>query len=134
MRFSPARGAATHQDRVSQLHLERATARALRVSFPGVEQLRLDLSFDAGEAITPAPQTHVLHPAALAYFVFPCPYADCNGRFDLTSAVQAAMQSPAHRSDGMLECAGLRAGHFPEKRRCQLRLHFIVTATCQQAP
>ena len=134
MKLGPTRGATTRQQRASELHLDRAAAQALRVTFPAVAQLRLELCFESDDAITPAPQAHVLHPPARAYFVFPCPYSDCSGRFDLNTAVQLAVQDPSHRSDGTMECTGLRAGHFPEKHRCQLRLHFTVTATYSPSP
>jgi hypothetical protein len=133
MRLGPGRGAAMRQDRFFQLHCERAAAPKLRAMFPAVEQLRFELSFEGGGTSTPVPQSHVLHPPARAYFSFPCPYGDCDGRFELTAAVHAAVEDPSHRIEGMLECAGLRARDFASKRPCQLRLHFTLTAMCPPA-
>jgi hypothetical protein len=130
MRLGHARGAATRQDRASQLHRDQEAAPKLRAMFPEVEQLRFELSFEGGGAITPVPQSHVLHPPARAYFSFRCPYADCDGRFELGAAVHAAVDDPSHRVEGVLECAGLRAS---EKRPCQLRLHFTLSAMCPAA-
>jgi hypothetical protein len=101
--------------------------------FPAVEQLRFELSFEGGAATTPVPQSHVLHPPARAFFSFRCPYADCDGRFDLAAAVHAALEDPSHRTEGVLECAGSRASDFAAKPACQLRLHFTLTAVCSPA-
>jgi hypothetical protein len=98
--------------------------------FPVVEQLRIELNFEGGGAATPVPQSHVLHPPARAYFSFPCPYTDCDGRFDLTTAVHAVVEDPSHRNEGALECAGSRVSDFRSKPRCQLRVRFILTAIC----
>lgn len=130
MRLGQARGAATRQTRYSQLHRDREAAPKLRTMFPAVEQLRFELRFEGAGAATPVPQSHVLHPPARAYFSFPCPYADCDGRFELTAAVHAAVADPSHRTEGVLECAGSRVSDFRSKPLCQLRLHFTLTAVC----
>ena len=130
MRLGQARGGATRQTRYSQLHRDREAAPKLRTMFPVVEQLRFELNFEGGGAATPVPQSHVLHPPARAYFSFPCPYADCDGRFELAAAVHAAVEDPSHRIEGALECAGSRVSDFRSKPRCQLRLSFILTAVC----
>ena len=98
--------------------------------FPVVEQLRFELTFEGGGAATPLAQSHILHPPARAYFSFPCPYADCDGRFELAAAVSAALAAPSRRVEGMLECAGSRVSDFRSKPRCQLRLRFALTAVC----
>ena len=130
MRLSQARGAAMHQDRSSRLHRDREAAPKLRTMFPVVEQLRFELSFEGGAAATPVPQSHVLYPPARAYFSFPCPYADCDGRFELTAAVHAVVEDPSHRIEGVLECAGSRVSDFRSKPLFQLRLYFTITAVC----
>jgi hypothetical protein len=130
MKLGNARGAATRQDRFTQLRRDREAAPKLRAMFPAVEQLCFELSFDGGGTATPVPQSHVLHPPARAYFSFPCPYSDCDGRFELATAVQAAVEGPSHRIEGELECAGSRASDFASKPRCQLRIHFTLTAVC----
>jgi hypothetical protein len=130
MRLGQARGAGTRRDRFSQLHRDREAAPRLRTMFPQVEQLRFELRFEGGGAATPVPQSHVMHPPARAYFSFPCPYADCNGRFELAPAAHAAVEGPSHRSAGVLECAGSRVSDFRSKPLCQLRLYFTLTAVC----
>jgi hypothetical protein len=130
MRLSQARGGASRPDRASRLHRDREAAPKLRTMFPVFKQLRFDLIFEGGGAATPVAQSHVLHPPARAYFSFPCPYADCDGRFELAAAVHAAVKDPSHQTEGVLECAGSRVSDFRSKPLCQLRLHFTLTAVC----
>jgi len=109
----PARfSAAARQERMDRLRRDRAAALALRVAFPTVQHLRLELKFESTTSSTPTLQSHVLHPPARAFFEFPCPYADCDGQFDLTSAVKAALaiRRISSRGTGVLRpaCTGLR--------------------------
>lgn len=121
--------AAARQERMDRLRRDRAAAVALRVAFPAIQHLRLELKFESSSAKAPTLQSHILHPPAQAFFEFPCPYADCDGHFDLTSAVNAALADPAHHAAGMLECAGMRPRDCASKQPCQLRLIYKVTAT-----
>jgi hypothetical protein len=120
---------AVRQGRLDQLRRDRAAALALRTAFPAVEQLRLELKFKGMTTNTPADQSHVLHPAARAFFEFPCPYADCDGQFDLTRAVSSTLAHQAPRAEGVLECTGQRLDHRTSRSPCQLHLNytFIVT-------
>jgi hypothetical protein len=131
MRLTPLSPAATRQERVDRLRRDRATALALRAAFPAVQQLRLELKFEGSGANTPAAQSHVLHPPAQAFFTYPCPYADCDGQFDLTAAVSTALATAAHQAEGVLECSGVRARDRACKQPCLLRLAYTVIATCQ---
>jgi hypothetical protein len=123
--------AAERQERRDRLRRDRAAALALREVFPAVQQLRLELLFQGSTPTTPAPQSHTLHAPARAFFEFPCPYADCDGQFDLSAAVKAALADPAHRATGELGCSGHRAVRVGAKQPCQLRLNYTVIATCQ---
>jgi len=105
----------------------------LRAAFPAVEQLRLELNFEGATAIVPAAQSHVLHPPARAFFEFPCPYADCDGQFDLTSAVSAVLANEAVRAEGVIRCLGHRPDPHTSRAPCQLQLNYVLTATYQQA-
>jgi hypothetical protein len=125
--------ATPRQDRSAQLRRDQEAAPKLRAMFPGVEQLRFELSFESVGTTTPVPQSHVLHPPARAFFSFRCPHADCDGRFELATAVHAAVEDPSHRIEGVLDCTGLRASDFAAKPPCQLRLHFTLTAVCSPA-
>jgi hypothetical protein len=104
----------------------------LRAAFPTVQQLRIELTFDAPGSGVPAPQSHVLYPPAAAFFQYPCPYWDCDGQFDLGGAVKAALADATHRADGQLECQGSRMGDRASRHPCLLRLVYEVTATFQQ--
>jgi hypothetical protein len=131
MKLALVSPAAERQERRDRLRRDRAAALALREAFPAVQQLRLELLFQGTAPTTPAPQSHTLHAPARAFFEFPCPYADCDGQFDLSAAVKAALADPAHRATGTLGCSGKRAVRVGEKEPCQLHLNYIVTATCQ---
>ena len=115
-----------------QMRRDRAAAQALRVAFPAVQQLRLELEFSGAGTILPASQVHVLHPPARAFFEFQCPYADCDGRFDLARAVEAALASPERRATGTLECMGLRARDHLSKQDCALQLRYTIRVTYTQ--
>lgn len=124
---APGTGTA-RQERGERLRRDRAAALTLRASFPAVRELRLELQF-AGTVNAPTSQVHVLHPPARAFFQFPCPYADCDGHFDLNSAVNLALASPVHRAEGIVECFGLRARDHAQKQSCQLQLAYRIIAT-----
>ncbi|HEY3784116.1 MAG TPA: hypothetical protein VGL55_02420 [Steroidobacteraceae bacterium] len=122
---------ASRQERTERLRRQRAAARALRVAFPAIQQLRLELTFDSGTTNAPVPQSHILHPAAQAFFEFPCPYADCDGKYDLTAAVDTALANKTGKARGSLECPGHRPEHYNSRRPCKLRLSYAITATYQ---
>ena len=121
--------AMARQERRERLRRDRAAALALRDLYPGVLQLRLDLVFHGPTPNNPAPQSHTLHAPARAFFEFPCPYADCDGHFDLGAAVQTAIRDPRRHAAGELRCSGMRAVHVGGKESCQLLLGYHVTAT-----
>lgn len=123
---------ALRQQRAERLRRDHAAARALRVAFPTVQQLRLELSFEGPAASTPAAQSHVLHPAARAFFEFRCPYADCDGEFDLTSAVATALGNKTGKTHGTLQCSGHRPEQHGSRKPCNLLLSYAITATYQK--
>lgn len=129
MRFTPP--AAGGHERMDQFRHGRATAPALRATFPTVEQLRIELKFEASGASVPTPQSHVLYPPARAFFEYRCPCGDCDGQFDLGGAVRAAFADARHRAEGVLECRGSRIGDRGSRRPCLLRLLYRITATLQ---
>jgi hypothetical protein len=131
MKLAMTSPAAERQERRDRLRRDSAAALALREVFPAVQQLQLELMFQATGSVTPATQSHTLHPAARAFFKFPCCYADCDGYFDLSAAIDAAVKDPAHRAIGTLACSGKRAVRVGEKEACQLQLNYTVVAVCQ---
>ena len=128
MRLVAPRNADAHTLRMERLRRDRAASQSLRVAFPAIQQLRLELRFAGATANSPGSQSHVMHPPARAFFTFPCPYANCDGQYDLTAAVKAALDDPAFRTEGSLECGGLRAQKYDSKQPCELHLLYTVTA------
>ena len=118
-----------HQQRVDQLRGDRAAAAPLRVAFPAIQQLRIELTFVGQSANPPGSQSHVLHPPARAFFTYPCPYANCDGQFDLRHLVNVALDDPSLRTEGILECAGRRAQKHDSRHPCQLHLIYTIIAT-----
>jgi hypothetical protein len=106
---------------------DRLATPALRTRFPQFSSVRFDFEFSDSGPFTPAPLATVMHPPACAYFFFPCPYADCDGEFNLTAPVaELAKEDDAHR-DGHLKCSGHRTG---DKGRvpCQLTVEYHIEA------
>jgi hypothetical protein len=114
---------------MDRLRRDRAAAPQLRSAFPTVQQLRLELKFAGTTTNIPASQSHVLHPPARAFFAFPCPYADCDGQFDLTGVVSPLLADRLSEAEGALECQGHRPDRLATRASCQLHLNyeFIVT-------
>jgi len=129
MRFAPP--AAARQARVDQFRRDRATAPILRATFPTVEELRIELKFEAPSSSAPTPQSHVFYPPARAFFEYPCPHWDCGGQFDLDAAVRSALSDVTHRAEGVLECQGSRISDRATRRPCLLRVLYEVTVTFQ---
>ncbi len=123
--------AALRQDYLERLRRERAAAPQLRVAFPDIQQLRLELKFEGTRMNVPASQSHVLHPPARAFFELPCPYADCDGQFNLTAVVNRLLTDRLSNTEGTLECQGHRPDRRNTRTSCQLQLNYEVTATYQ---
>jgi hypothetical protein len=109
---------------MDRLRRNRAAAPQLRVAFPGVQQLRLELKFEGQTTNIPASQSHVLHPPARAFFEFPCPYADCDGQFDLTGVVNLLLADRTAKAEGVLKCQGQRPDRRTTRAPCQLHLNY----------
>jgi hypothetical protein len=105
----------------------RLTATTMRALYPKFASLRLDFEFKDDAPFTPVPQVNVLHPPAPAYFVFACPYADCDGQFDLTTAVAELASSGDTQRDGQLKCCGERTAARNGRGPCQLMLEYSLT-------
>jgi hypothetical protein len=114
--------------------VQRTRTPALRVVYPDVGHLRIELVFSDPSANTPSPQFHTLFPAAPAFFRFACPCADCDGDFDLTVAVKTALESPNWRKQGavstsdVLPCRGTRLHQKSEDKSCSMQLRFKLLA------
>jgi hypothetical protein len=128
MKLATLKPRAAQQRRQDIWRRDRAAAPTLRTGFPRVERIHFDLKFEDRSPYAPVGQSHVLHPAAQAFFFFPCPYADCDGRFDLDAVVKGALESSAQCVEGDLECSGHRARDRVSGLPCGLRLHFTIAA------
>src|ERR1700755_1767116 len=129
MRLASPSSESARQQRHDRLRRDRAAAQAICSAYPTIVTLGLELHFEGSEARVPADQVHVMHPPARAFFEFPCPYADCDGHFDLSGAVSGALATPAHQGAGLLSCSGLRARDHSSKQPCQLQLAYRIIAT-----
>jgi hypothetical protein len=107
---------------------DRAMAQVMRTQYPQFASLRLDFAFADDTAFTPAPQVTELHPPARAHFVFPCPYPDCDGAYDLSEQVGAMAKHDEKRHEGQLICAGQRNRDRNGRSPCQLALNYSSTA------
>ena len=110
---------------------DRAAAPTLRTAFPSVALIHIDLVFEDHPGRAPAPQSFVLHPPARAFFEFSCPYANCEGRFDLTTQVHAAVEHASSKATGQLDCQGLRPKGSALRQPCGLLLRFAIAAQQQ---
>ena len=131
MKLALVTPAAKRELRRERFRRGNATALALREVFPAVQQLRLEFVFRGPGSTAPAMQVRTLHAAARAFFEFPCPYADCDGQFDLGAAVNAALADPTHRATGELECSGKRAVRVGASDPCGLHVNYTVVAALQ---
>ncbi len=132
MRLSSLSPEAARQQRRDRWRRGRAAAQTLRSAFPRLEQIRVDLSFKDATTCTPAEQSHVLHPPARAFFEFPCPYADCDGQFDLNAAAASVLASSTEHAEGEIECPGVRARDRMGRQACHLRVIYKFTADYQR--
>jgi hypothetical protein len=67
----------------------------------------------------------VLHPPARAYFVYPCPYASCNGELDLAANVDHIAEQGKVRAAGHAKCSGQRHGR-QGKAPCDLHIEYSI--------
>lgn len=115
-----------------QWRRDRAAARTLRETYPSVTCVHVQLSFEQPAGPPPAAQAHVLHPPARAFFEFPCPYANCGGKFDLSTPARRTIEravaqiASASRITGKVECTGERATGSGTKQPCGLWLTYTI--------
>jgi hypothetical protein len=104
----------------------RMAAKELRVQFPDLASIRIDFAFSDESLQPPAPQSIVLHPPARAYFVYPCPYASCNGEFDLAAPVTDVAKQGHDGAAGHTTCTGERVRGRLGKTPCDLHVEYSI--------
>ena len=95
----------------------RMAAKELRVQFPELASIRIDFAFS----------DETTQPPARAYFVYPCPYASCNGEFDLAATVtDVAKQQETAEHAGHTRCKGERVRGRQGKTPCDLDVKYSI--------
>jgi hypothetical protein len=110
---------------------KRQAAGTLATSYPRVEQIRMQLRFVSTQGAVPAAQTHALYPSAQAYFEFACPHGDCDGSIDLNSVALPLLKISGVQADGTLHCPGTRTAGGTERRPCNQRVDYWISAQYQ---
>jgi hypothetical protein len=128
VKLAPARLTDRRNNMRERQRRDRAATQLMRDRYPQIASLRLDFDFSDSGPFTPAPQVTVLHPPARTYFFFPCPYADCDGEFDLTEAVTRLMREDETHAGGQLTCCGQRTREKQQHSPCQLMLEYTIVA------
>lgn len=126
MRLAVPGNRSMREQQREQSRRKRASARSLASAFPRVENIRIELIFEALAGRDPARQSHLMYPAAPAYFRFDCPHGDCDGGFDLNAVALSLMASASERSEGTLQCPGSRPGAAMSRQACGLRTHYRI--------
>ena len=122
MKFSSALRAVARAAMRERQRRGRIATPAMRTRYPGLTSLQVDFDFSDRGVFVPSPQTTVFHPPAPAYFLFACPYSDCDGEFDLTQPVDLAVSSGESRTSAQIRCLGTR--HLGAA--CSLRLEYSI--------
>jgi hypothetical protein len=66
-----------------------------------------------------------MHAAARAFFDFPCPYANCDGRISLNENVERLIRQHSLQLAGTLECHGARGAMT--KQTCGLQVSYVIS-------
>ncbi|MGH8285998.1 MAG: hypothetical protein ACRETT_09550 [Steroidobacteraceae bacterium] len=127
MKQAPTNPEAIRRDRRERLRRERSAAQPLRVAYPQIARLRLQLNFRDGSALPPAAQSHILHPPAPAFFRFPCPFSDCDGQFDLGAPVAEIASKAGRQASHGVTCQGVRARDRLTGHQCGLKLDYTIS-------
>jgi hypothetical protein len=128
MRFASRKPEGTRLAQKERWRRDRAAAETVRSAFPSVERIVIDLEFEDPEGPAPAKQSHAMYPPARAFFEFACPYASCDGKFDLSAVAKHALDHSLAHATGSLECSGTRTRDGVTHRACGVRASYTVVA------
>jgi len=123
-------------DRRDELRKGRAAAETLRTACPDAASIRVELEFRSGTQPVHAPQSYALFPPAKAHFVYPCPYGDCRGLYDLQAVALDTLQGKQRSARGTLKCTGDRSRDGTGGQPCGLQVSYSITiiAADRRAP
>lgn len=128
MRFSRNQKKVAQWDRRAEMLKGRAAAVKLDAVRPGLESVDVELRFEPVDGLAHADQLFSLFPAAKAYFVYPCPFGDCDGLYDLQSRVLTALEGKKSSASDSLKCTGARIRNGVPGSACELQMSFTIQA------
>jgi hypothetical protein len=119
-------------DRRDELRKGRVAAETLRAACPEAASVRVELEFRSGTGEALVPQAYALFPPAKAHFVYPCPYGDCCGLYDLQAVALQALHGGQRRTRGTLKCVGTRSRDRTIGRPCELQMSYSIILTMER--
>jgi hypothetical protein len=128
MRISRNKKKVSTWDRRDELLKQRAASETLRAVCPEAELVSVQLEFKTQAPVSHASQAHALYPPAKAHFVYPCPYGDCDGVYDLQSVALEALGRKGRRVSGSLKCTGNRSREGAAGVPCGLEVSYSISA------
>lgn len=126
MRFSSNRKPASSSDRRDGLKQARATAPTLRAAYPAAARVQVELAFQEKSGLAHAPQAISVYPPAKAYFVYACPFGDCDGVYDLNEIALGTLLSGKLKAQGKLMCTGMRSRDGKSGCTCELEATYSI--------
>ncbi len=128
MQLPPNRKAPSPVDRREALRKARASAPTLRMVSPEASLVRVELAFPTSDSrLAHAAQAFSVYPPAKAHFVYPCPFGDCDGAYDLNEIALGALQAGKRKTRGTLTCSGHRSRGGKSDSPCDLVATYSIT-------
>jgi len=117
-----------YDDWNQQRHSHWQKSPAIRNVFPGVEAVRINLTFDDLEKIgNPQPKQLTFGPEQKAFFHIACPFRECvRGGFDLGPEVLDVVRAQATLARGEQVCQGWENPERFGEHRCWLRARYEI--------
>jgi hypothetical protein len=134
MRLVRRRKATSADIRLDQLRQARVDAPTLRQILPNAAQVWVELAFDADARLAQSARVFKIYPAAQAYFVYSCPFGDCDGVFDLNEPVFAMLRTHTCQATGALHCAGHKPRRADPGLQCGLGMAYAVGVSYDSGP
>jgi hypothetical protein len=128
VRFPPRNKIPTARERDERLRKGHSEAPVLRDASPGAMLVNVHLSFLPANEPPHAEQSFALYPAARAFFVYPCPYGDCDGVYDLSAEAARTLGREKSNVTGVVECGGTRSRDGLQGQPCGLRVSYTISA------